>query len=93
MIYCFQLLVSDPTCADTPGADLRCGKAVQVDPMKPTLKPLGNLRTTRLILGYDEPPSDFAFKFNLRHYTATKLKESREWFEAGAYTRPLLSSS
>jgi hypothetical protein len=38
---------------------------VQVDPIKPTLKPPG---TERLKLKYDEAPSKFAFKFNLRRY-------------------------
>ena len=39
---------------------------MQVDPIKPTLKPPG---TQRLKLKYDEPLSNFAFKFNLRRYT------------------------
>jgi hypothetical protein len=38
---------------------------VQVDPIKPTLKPPG---TKRLKLTYDEPVSNFAFKFSLRRY-------------------------
>jgi hypothetical protein len=42
------------------------GRAVQDDPMKPTLKPPG---TQRLRLGYAEPLSNFAFKFNLRRYS------------------------
>jgi len=42
------------------------GRAVQVDPIKPTLKPPG---TKRLRLKYDEPLSNFAFKINLRRYT------------------------
>ena len=33
--------------------------------MKPKLKPRG---TERLKLEYDEPPSNFAFKFDLRRY-------------------------
>jgi len=42
------------------------GKAVQVDPIKPTLKaPV----TKRLKLHYDKPLSTFAFKFNLRRYS------------------------
>ena len=41
------------------------GRAVQVDPIKPTLKPPG---TKRLKLEYDEPLSSFAFNFKLRHY-------------------------
>ena len=36
---------------------------MQVDPVKPTLKPPG---TKRLILVYDELLSNFAFHFNLR---------------------------
>ena len=42
------------------------GKAVQVDPIKPTLKAPG---TKRLKLKYDKLLSSFAFNFNLRHYT------------------------
>jgi len=42
------------------------GGAVQVDPMKPILKAPG---TKHLKPSYDEPPSKFAFKFNLRRYT------------------------
>jgi hypothetical protein len=38
---------------------------VQIDPIKSALKPPG---TKRLNLEYDEPPSNFAFKFNLRRY-------------------------
>jgi hypothetical protein len=37
-------------------------KAVQVDPIKPTLEAPG---TKRLKLKYDETLSSFAFKFNL----------------------------
>jgi hypothetical protein len=38
---------------------------VQVDPIKPTLKLLGNVH---LKLEYDDLLSGFAFNFNLRHY-------------------------
>jgi len=41
--------------------------AVQVDLMKPTLKAPG---TSCLNLIYDEPLSNFAFKLNLRRYSA-----------------------
>ena len=41
------------------------GRAVQVDPIKPTLKALG---TKRLKLKYGELLSNVAFKFNLRRY-------------------------
>jgi len=75
------------------------GEAVQVDPIKPTLKAPG---TKRLKLKYDEPLSNFAFNFNLRHYYAVsgsipaidKLAEiAKPEFKAGAYTRPLSSST
>jgi len=39
---------------------------VQVDPIKPTLKPPG---TKRLKLKCDELLTNFAFKFNLRRFT------------------------
>ena len=42
------------------------GRAAQVDPIKPTLKPPG---THRLKRECDEPLSNFAFNFNLRGYT------------------------
>jgi len=43
--------------------------------MKPTLKPPG---TERLKLKYDEAPSTFAFKFNLRRYNlGTPLRTAR----------------
>ena len=42
------------------------GGAVQVDPMRPTLKPPG---AKRLILEYDELLANFAFKFNLHRYS------------------------
>ena len=42
------------------------GRAVQVNPVKPMLKPPG---TKRLNLKCDIPLSTFAFKFYLRHYT------------------------
>ena len=38
---------------------------MQDEPMKPMLKSPG---IKRLRLSYDEPPSNFAFKFNLRRY-------------------------
>jgi len=42
------------------------GKAVQVDPIKPMLKPPG---TKHLILRCDILLSNFAFKFDLRRYS------------------------
>ena len=38
---------------------------MQFDPIRPTLKAPG---TMRLKLKYGKPPSNFAFKFNLRRY-------------------------
>jgi len=44
-----------------------------VDPIKPTLKAPG---IKLLILKYDKPLSNFAFKSNLRRYNAVGLRES-----------------
>ena len=76
------------------------GRAVQVDPMKPTLKAHG---TQRLILLCDEPLSQFALNFNLRRYTTAGLGPYAPVlpnptaglldFLAGAYTRSLFSSN
>jgi len=43
------------------------GRAVQVDPIKPTLNAPGSML---LKLKCDRPLSMFAFTFNLRHYTS-----------------------
>jgi hypothetical protein len=78
---------------DHSGAVRVPGEAVQVDPIKPVLKPP---ETKRLILKYDEPLSNFAFKFNLRHYNLVRkwgIEACGYYHEAGAYTRPLLSST
>jgi len=48
------------------GAHYHRGKALQVDPIKPTLKASG---TKRLNLTYHKLLSSLAFKFNLRRYT------------------------
>jgi hypothetical protein len=45
------------------------GKAVQVEPMKPMLKPPG---TQRLKPKYDNLLSSFAFNFNLRRYSSAE---------------------
>jgi hypothetical protein len=50
------------------------GEAVQVDPIKPKLKPPG---TERLKLKCDDPLSNFGFKFNLRCYTSGPPRLSR----------------
>ena len=63
---------------------------MQVDPIKPILRAPG---TERLKLKYDEPPSKFAFKFNLRRYTEEAGERKAAAQEAGAYTRALLSST
>jgi len=52
--------------AESGDAGVR-GKAVHVDPMKPTLK---GLETKRFKLKYDKLVSSFAFNFNLRRYSA-----------------------
>ena len=49
--------------------DLYDGRAVQVDPIKPKLKPPG---TKRLKLNCDILVSSSAFEFNLRRYTTGK---------------------
>jgi len=72
------------------------GKAVHVDPMKPKLKPPG---TKRLKLKCHILLSKFAFKFNLGCYTSVtrtsrtppRSRAGGSW--AGAYTRPLFSST
>jgi hypothetical protein len=64
------------------------GRAVQVDPMKPTLKPP---RSKRLKLEHEKPLSSVAFNFNLRRYM--KAVDIGIKQEAGAYTRPLFSST
>ena len=79
------------------------GRAVQVDPIKPTLKASG---TKRLTLKCDEPLSNVAFKFDLRRYITDVFiaigsmvnfdifgMVSPQCSVAGAYTRSLLSST
>jgi hypothetical protein len=65
--------------------------------MKPKLKPPG---TELLKLGCDGPLSNFAFNFNLRRFTvvistiAYLVAIAFTWcLSAGAYTRPLFSST
>jgi hypothetical protein len=50
------------------------GRAVQVDPIKPTLKPPG---TKRLNLEYNKLLLILAFKCNLRCYNKEKMQEAR----------------
>ena len=76
------------------------GKAVQLDPIKPTLTAP---KSKRLKLKHDELLSTYAFDFNLRRYTMAVpvVADVAEMFKAvdggamaaGAYTRPLLSST
>jgi len=47
------------------------GRALQVDPIKPPLKPPG---TKRLILKYDELVSSYAFNVSLRRYNTDLLR-------------------
>ena len=77
----------------------RQGRAVQAVPVQPILKPTG---TKRWKLEYDEMLSSFAFRFNLRRYTKVTLAIAfqrelailkRRISAAGAYTRPLFSST
>jgi hypothetical protein len=63
------------------------GRAVRVDPIKPTLKAPG---TERLKLKYEELLSNFGLKFNSRRYISALYSDE---VEAGAYTRPFLSST
>jgi len=69
--FFFQLQLA-PLQPGVPRWTEKQGRAVQVDPMKPMLKALG---TKRLKLWHDEPPSTFAFKFNLRRYTKAQRVE------------------
>ena len=76
MINCFQFCFSfafkfNSRLYNEVPVDYFCtldanGEAVKVDPIKPTLKAPG---TNPLKLQYDEPLSNFAFKFNLHRYT------------------------
>ena len=61
------------------------GRAVQVDPIKPTLRPRGS---KRLKLEDEKRLSNFAFNFNLRrHIVAAVDRFADADCEAGAYTR------
>ena len=60
---------------------------MQVQPMKPVLKPPGS---ALLKLRYDGPLSNFAFKFNSRRYDEAVAGGVAAW-QAGAHTRPQLS--
>jgi len=64
------------------------GRAVQVDPFKPTLKAPG---TKRLKLKHDKLVSSFAFIFNLRRYI--KAQKGMQLPEANIMGRGLHSST
>jgi len=82
------------------GAAPRRGREVQVDPIKPTLKPPGS---KRLKLEDEKALSNFAFKFNLRRYTVfqsapfisrdQRAAQLHAALQAGPHTRSLLSST
>ena len=55
------------------------GGALQLHPIKPTLKPPG---TKHLELKYDKPLSNLAFKFNSRRYTKGGHLELLRWARA-----------
>ena len=66
---------------------------MQVAPIKPVLKAPG---TRRLKLKHDKSPSNFAFKFNLRHYHLEKDEKSLEgraftYMSCSASTSPRVS--
>jgi hypothetical protein len=73
-----------PQAVRRPGArqPRRRGRAVQVDPIKPTLKAPG---IECLKLQYDKPLSKFAFKFNLRA-TPWRWRRRSRAARAGAWT-------
>jgi len=87
-------LVGPVGAGDGRGGVAVHGLAVQVHPLKPTLKPPG---TERLKLQCDILPSTIAFKFNLRRYTMgglpTAYLAAAACLAAGAYTRPLFGST
>ena len=68
---------------------------MQIDPIKPTLKPPG---TEHMKPNYDKLLLEFAFKFNLRHsievLVGVAAGDRVAWqLEAGAHSRPLFSST
>ena len=68
---CFQIkLVPLQQGRDQHHPQAAVGRAVQVDPIKPILKPPG---TKRLKLEYDGLLSNFAFNSNLRRYMLARL--------------------
>jgi len=70
--YCCDEAAAASNC--TKPCDAITGRAVQVDPMKPSLKSVG---TKRLELKYYKLLSSFAFNFNLRRYTLERARPNR----------------
>ena len=67
------------------------GRAVQVDPIKPTLKPTGN---KRLKLKCDTLLSTSAFKSNLRRYTlAAVVRQAAACLSSGGHLHYLGTGS
>jgi hypothetical protein len=62
----------------------RQGRAVQVDPIKPTLESTG---CKRLKLKCDEPLSNFAFNFSLRRYTKGEKRGLADTNLVGSWMR------
>jgi hypothetical protein len=77
---CFQNQVAPLHLGVHGAAGHHHGKAVQVDPMKPVLKPPG---IKRLKLEYDKLVSDFAFNFNLRRYIMDALDDAIQSVKVG----------
>jgi hypothetical protein len=89
-----------PALHPLPG---QCGRVVQAEPIRPTLKAPG---TKRLELKCDEPVSEFASKFNWRRYNVVagmvactgaqfcgfaQIETKKQAYTvAGAYTRSRL---
>ena len=68
------------------------GRAVQVDPIKSTLKASGTNRLTLLVQS-DGPLSNVAFNFNLRRYKwASTLANSAAYCGTGAFDAAALAS-
>ena len=61
--------------------------AVQVDPIKPKLKPPG---THRLKLKCDTLLSNYAFKFNLRRYNLSRVLNSQTADGRGLHSSTIL---
>jgi hypothetical protein len=65
-------------CRGGAGVQRRRGRAVQVDPIKPTLKAPG---IKQLKLYYDELLSKFAFNSNLRRYTVVVVSHDQHFLK------------